>query len=443
MITLSEKQRTAFGALHYDDLPTERVLYGGGAGSGKTLLGSVFQITRRIQYPNTRGLIGRKNRSELMNSTFKTFQNVYNKIALQHCGPMQYNGQSNIVSFPNGSEILMMHLSESPGDPEFQRLGSFELTDAFIDEVGECSRNAVDVVYSRIRYNLINGKPAMLLTSNPSYGWLKDTWIEHEGSRVTLPEKWLYIRALVQDNPDKEFVARYVETLNEMPLYHRLRLLDGSWDYETNESPYYSEFGPSVIHDGLEIDKDYPLEVSFDFNYDPTTLVISQDINKPGGGYCFYKELQKEGGTRVLCQELKQYLNNINWSGKIEITGDASGHKHDTRSGAITDFNIIQQELNIPTSWIDYNNKANMALGMSRDIFNYAFHRNVIKIDRKGCPGLINDFRIAKPKPGTSEFIKDRNIYKLDLLDAARYAFHRKYTNIKRVEHYAEYIGRK
>jgi len=69
---LSEKQQLAYYALHLANSPIEEVLYGGAAFGGKTLLGSIFQLSRRIQYPNTRGFIARENHTDLINSTFKT-----------------------------------------------------------------------------------------------------------------------------------------------------------------------------------------------------------------------------------------------------------------------------------------------------------------------------------------------------------------------------------
>lgn len=420
---LSEKQQLAYFALHLKESPYTRVLYGGAAGGGKTLLGCIFQLTRRLDYPETRGAIGRKYREDLMGSTFKTFQQVYHKLAYPRIGPMKYNGQTNMVSFPNGSEIKFMYLVEKPGDPEFNRFGSTEYTDAFVDEAVECSESSINVLYTRIRHNLINDKEALLLTSNPGYGWLKNNWIEDpSGVKAVLPEKWKYIQAKVTDNPDTKFRDKYIETLSELPEYHRLRLLDGDWNYQINDSPYYPEYNINCIVDNLEFRPDKPIIIACDFNYSPGTAVLLQNYE----GYInFIKVLQADGGTINVANKLLDYFNIIDWKGSFRLTGDSSGHKRDTRAGVETDYKILMKALKIPEGWVNYTNRSNMALDRSRDLMNLAFYNKIIRISRNGCPELIQDLNIAKPlNDKTAEFKKDRERYKMDVLDAARYGFH-------------------
>jgi hypothetical protein len=420
---LSYKQQLAFTALHEPESPYTRVLYGGAAGGGKSVLGCAFQAVRRLEYPETRGFIGRKVRQDLIKSTFKTFQQVYNKIAFPRIGAMKYNGQTDTVFFPNGSEIQFLHLEETPSDPEFQRLGSYEFTDGFIDEVGECSKNAIDVIYSRIRHNLINDKKALLLASNPSYGWLKDTWVSKpDGTKIILPYNWKYIQAKVSDNPDVKFRDEYIRTLEEMPEYHRLRLLDGDWDYQINDAPYYPQYTHSCIVDKIDFNPNVPILLSFDFNYSPCTVTLLQGHS---GFINAVKVIQAEGGTIPLCDKILEYLKLIGWNGSLRVTGDSTGHKRDTRSGVSTDFSQIQSKMNIPQGWINYNNRSNTHLDRSRDLINLCFHLDLIRISREGCPELIQDLNIAKPlNDKTAEFKKDRDRYKMDVLDSWRYGIH-------------------
>lgn len=436
MIKLSEKQETAFGLLHYAKSPITRVLYGGAAGGGKTYLGCIFQITRRLMYPNTRGFIARKVHSDLMKSTYKTFVKTYNEIAFPRIGELKYNGQTNTVTFPNGSEILFLHLAGSPSDPEFQSLGSFEFTDGFIDEAGEVSQNAVDVLYSRIRHNLINEKPALLLASNPTYGWLKTMWIKHEGKEVVLPHKWHYVRAVVQDNPDKTFVDNYVSTLSELPEYHRNRLLLGDWDYQTNDSNYYPEFSERCIYDKIGIMANIPILISFDFNYDPTVCLIMQNDRLSRSGLNVIKEFSVKGGTRVLCQEVRKYLDQHNINNIIKVTGDSSGHNKSTVSGVQTDFNIIQEVFKLPKSFINYRNNVNMRHDLTRDLINEALHHEVIKISRSGCPELIQDLNKAKADLTGKKLLKDRERYKMDIHDAFKYGVCFEFPDAKSIRNY-------
>jgi phage terminase large subunit len=426
MLYLSEKQQLAIYALRGQSTGYNRVLYGGAAGGGKTYLGCIDQITARLDYPDTRGYIARKNRTDLVKSTFKTFVKVYNEIAKPRIGAMKYNGQDNVISFPNGSEIFLMYVAEKPGDPEFQSLGSYEFTDGFIDECGEVSKNAADVLYSRTRHNLINGKKSQLLCSNPSYGWLKDTWVEKDKKKIILPKNWKYIPAYVEDNPDKEFVRTYKETLEELPLYHRKRLLEGDWNYQVNDSPYYPNVAKLIITDV----KYNPMEevlISMDFNFNPVSATLMQ---KYDGKVRVFKTFQNVGTTREIAAKIRVYLDSIgcDW---IKLTGDHTSFKSDTRTGILTDFHIAAQELDIPISSVVWMKNTNPLHGYSRDLITHAIEKGIIEIDSQ-CEDLIIDFNKAIPD-SDGKLYKNRDGYKMDLLDSARYGIHYFVPTIKEI----------
>ncbi len=207
--------------------------------------------------------------------------------------------------------------------------------------------------------------------------------------------------------------------LNDMV---RFSALEAGELVDEDVSKYYPQFSSKFIVENIELNENVPLLLSFDFNYSPCTVIL---IQAHSGYINFIKEFQAEGGTIPLCNVIMDYLKLIGWKGSLRVTGDSSGHKRDTRSGVGTDFSQIQQTLNIPQGWINYNNKSNTHLDRSRDLINLAFYLDLIRISRTGCPGFINDLNIAKPKDDkTAEFLKDRGRYKLDLLDAGRYGIH-------------------
>ncbi len=49
----------------------------------------------------------------------------------------KYNGQMSQIELFNGSVILLKDLYAYPSDPNFDELGSLEITDAFIDEANQ------------------------------------------------------------------------------------------------------------------------------------------------------------------------------------------------------------------------------------------------------------------------------------------------------------------
>jgi hypothetical protein len=230
MVQFLAKQIECLNALGLDSA-AEVVLFGGAAGGAKSFTGCAWQIQRRLKYKGSRGLIGRSKLDTLKKTTLKTFFEVAQLFGLRANEHFQFNAQSNIITFYNGSEIILKDLFAYPSDPSFDSLGSLEITDAFIDECSQVSKKAVDIVRSRIRYKLreFNLTPKTLLTCNPSKGWLYNE-IYAPWRAQNLPEYIQFIPSRVSDNP--YLPPSYAETLARLPEVDRKRLLEGDWDFD-------------------------------------------------------------------------------------------------------------------------------------------------------------------------------------------------------------------
>jgi hypothetical protein len=230
MVTFLPKQIECLNALGLDS-PAEVVLFGGAAGGAKSFTGCAWQIQRRLKYPGTRGLIGRSKLDTLKKTTLKTFFEVAGMFGLRANEHYSYNAQSHVITFYNGSEIILKDLFAYPSDPSFDSLGSLEITDAFIDECSQVSKKAIDIVRSRIRYRLnqFQLSPKTLLTCNPSKGWLYNEFFAPFRSGH-LPAHLVFIQSRVADNP--HLPPTYAETLARLPEVDRKRLLEGDWDYD-------------------------------------------------------------------------------------------------------------------------------------------------------------------------------------------------------------------
>jgi len=220
------------------DSDVETILYGGAAGGGKTMLGCMWQILRRLKYPGTRSLIGRAKLDTLKKTTMNTFFQVAHDIGLKAGEDFIYNQQSHIVKFSNGSEIILADLQFFPSDPQMTDLGGLELTDVFLDEATEITEKAYSIVSSRIRYKLneFNLKPKILLTCNPSKGWIYNQfYLPYKNQN--LPQHLAFIQALPGDNihlPDS-----YVTSLTRLPEADRKRLLEGDWEFDNSSDRLY------------------------------------------------------------------------------------------------------------------------------------------------------------------------------------------------------------
>ena len=227
---LLSKQKLAFRKL-VDDTTTE-ILYGGGVGGGKSFLGCLWAVITCLQFEDIRILVGRSKLTQLKMTTLKTLFEVLQHLNLKEGDHWTFNGQSNVLTFFNGSEIILKDLFLYPSDPQYDSLGSLEITHAFIDEASQVNYKAFQVIKSRLRYRIkkYNITPKVLLTTNPSQNWLYDYFYK-PSVEGTLDEYKAFIPALPTDNP--HLPKSYIAELRKLPEESRKRLLEGNWDYDS------------------------------------------------------------------------------------------------------------------------------------------------------------------------------------------------------------------
>ena len=226
---LTIKQTIALDYL--EDNTTTDVLYGGAAGGGKSILGSYWLLKLAFKYPGTRWLMGRSELKTLKETTLVSFFKVCEMQGVKAGVHYKFNQQTNTINFPNGSIILLKDLFSYPSDPNFDSLGSLEITGAFIDECNQISEKAKNIVRSRIRHDLDkhNLLPKMLMTCNPSKGWTYSEFYKPYKSG-TLSNDKKFIVALVTDN-DK-ISKTYYENLLKLDEASKQRLLYGNFEYD-------------------------------------------------------------------------------------------------------------------------------------------------------------------------------------------------------------------
>jgi hypothetical protein len=200
---------------------------------GKSVIGCYWILKSALKYNGTRWLIGRAKLKTLKETTLNTFWEVCKMQGITS-KTYNYNQTSGIITLANGSEIYLKDLFFYPSDPNFDELGSLEITGAFIDEANQVTEKAKEVVKTRIRYKLdAHGLvPKILMTCNPSKNWTYKTFYKpnRDGN---LQAGRVFIQSLVTDNP--EISRHYVDNLqsiNDKSI--RERLLHGNWDYDLN-----------------------------------------------------------------------------------------------------------------------------------------------------------------------------------------------------------------
>ena len=228
---LLPKQENAVYYLKDND--TKEVLYGGAAGGGKSALGCLWLIEQCQTYKGSRWLMGRAKLKSLKETTLNTFFELTSLLKISD--QFTYNSQSNIIYWNNGSEILLKDLFLYPSDPNFDSLGSLEITGAFIDECNQIVYKAWQIVTSRCRFKLneFGLVPKVLGSCNPSKNWTYQSF--YKPSRDgKLPNHRKFIQALPTDNP--HLPKSYLESLLSLDKNSKERLYFGNWEYDDDPS---------------------------------------------------------------------------------------------------------------------------------------------------------------------------------------------------------------
>ena len=262
-LTLSRKQQQALELL--DDPQVTELLFGGGAGGGKSWLVCLWAVIQCRKYPGITIGLGRKEITNLRKTTAQTLiTEVHPALSVQ---PADFRYSSLVdpgVYYRNGSSIVFTDLAPAPTDVNFDRFGSLSLTHIIVEEAGEVVKKARSVITSRKNRKLneqygITGKA--VFTCNPSPNFVRDefyepytklgggewhTWeydndagepvhvdiggVQHRARRG-------FIRSLPTDNP---FLSQnYIENLRSMPEAERRRLLNGDWDFDDDDSKLF------------------------------------------------------------------------------------------------------------------------------------------------------------------------------------------------------------
>lgn len=332
---------------HSDNVVEE--LYGGAAGGGKSWVGCQLLIMSCFIYEGSRWLMGRAKLKTLKRTTLVTFFKVCSEWGLKRNVHFKFNENDHIIRFKNGSEILLQDLFTYPSDPNYDGLGSLEITGAFIDEVPQVAQRAVEIVSSRCRHDLkkwcecgqLNEKnevlekdpqgdaikwkckrcgiiteglkPRLLMSCNPSRGWIFSAWYDKH-RRGILEAHRRFIPAFVTDN--HKLPKSYIDNLNRMNKLDRERLKNGNWEY----SDFTSLFEYDQIQSFLVSSEKKRFERCF----------ISCDVARKG----------KDSAVIMVMNEDKVIIEILEFKGAIKTTDLAKQIKKLQKKYEVDEYDI-------------------------------------------------------------------------------------------------------
>lgn len=342
-INIFPKQRE-FIESKMDDL-----LYGGAAGGGKSYALLIFAAKRRMEIPNSRGILFRRTYPELERSLISESKKFYGLFGAR------YNEQRHSWTFPNKSIQEFGHC-ETDGDVYAYQ--SAEYQDMGFDEATHFTQFQFSYLTSRVRSSISGVQTLVRLASNPGgtgHGWIYKRYIlpykYHKSWKDTKTEKSLsFIPATVHDNPAlMENDPNYLLRLKELPEKKYLALAKGRWD--VFEGAYFTEWndtpGFSVMTKVRKPDTWTLKFISMDWGFADPACVLWWEIT-PLGRVFIYRELYC---TRLSPKELARQILEMSPENETYMYLKASpeiwGKKVETENGGETIQALMESVLSV------------------------------------------------------------------------------------------------
>ena len=294
-----------------------RVLFDGGARSGKTKLLMDYVFARAFQFPGAKQLVARKFRTNAKNSIWNDTIKKYIAQYPEMNGTLFRTLDSELkIYFANGSEILVAGLDNAE---RVEKMRGTEYCTIYLNEATELSYTTMNEVLTRLSQRVFdkNGNeavPKLLLDCNPRgpRHWLYSVGVKHvdpESGR-TLPnaEIWKRVHWSAYDNQEN-LSKEYLEELENLPEIQKQRMLHGKW--VSAEGQVYSDFREEIhVVSPFRIPDDWTKIRSIDFGFTNPFVCLWGAVDHDGKLY-IYRELYKAGVlTSVHAETIKKLSGN-------------------------------------------------------------------------------------------------------------------------------------
>jgi phage terminase large subunit len=372
-----------------------RVLgYGGAKGGGKSWLVRAWQVSRRLKYPGTSGVIIRKSYPELLTNHIKPFLLEYPKMK------DYWKKADKMIEFPNGSTLYFRHLQYAEDVYVYQGQ-AFE--DIALDEATQHTEEVFTILRSSNRVNVSNFDddrgihPKMLLTFNPGgigHMWVKRLFIDKHYFENENAEDYAFVQAFLDDN--KRLVEKnpeYRDNLMALPDHLRRAYLEGDWN--VFEGQFFQEFRESThVVDSLYDLSKAPSNYEFRLTWDDGTrapravyLLIQDNDGYVDVAYEYYK------AGEVASEAAKNIVEDLRGMGILELVQkkglfvyDPSMDSKNDQTGMASSI-IVSKILGIRK--MAGNNARVEGARMFREyLMNTEFNKPLIRIWRR-CQNLI------------------------------------------------------
>lgn len=287
------------------------ILYSGGVGSGKTLIGCVTILTMAVLESGDY-LISRLYNPELKLTTYKAFLDICPKELI-----IEHRVADQIIRIKSiGGDGISNIIFRGMEEPDKHR--SLNLNAAYLDEASQVSEEAFALLQSRLRGRAFR---KILGTTNPNgHSWLYRYWIKKDFGNEAAKKQFLAIHAPSTENV--HLPTGYVDSmLNSWSDERIKREVLGSWDAFSGQ--VYGEFERALhVVKPFRIPDEWTKFVGMDHGYRNPTCALWCAMDYDGNVYVYREFYQAEWIIEEIVKGRKDAhapgLIEMNHSEKIE-----------------------------------------------------------------------------------------------------------------------------
>lgn len=398
---------------------TRFIVSRGGAGSGKSYNHHQHEL---LNLKNCEGdvLLIRKHATDLEESSYKLFQTIAKSLNIyDHFKWRYYSDKRDITHIETGRKILLKGIDDS------EKIKSITgIQRVLIEEASELTFNDFLEVNRRAR-GYPNVQISLLLNPINENHWIKTKLLDGEGYKGRVTE----FHTTYHNNKflDADYIIE-LEALKGISENHYDVYVLGLWGVEDKAGKFAYAFSKKKhVKTGVAYDPAHLVTLSFDFNRDPITCGVIQDI----GCIRVIEAIELEDSD---IYKMCDYIRAAYPNALFVVNGDATGRASTALvKDKLNYYRVIRMQLGLSLAQIQVPT-INPVVKENRVLVNCVLMNYPVEIDEKKGEALIYDLRYVEVDE-TGAIKKDRSSdkKKADSIDWFRYYLNQNHKHLLRM----------